>query len=142
MRNTLSILSLVVARTAMAQPAPEPPAPAAPLPPPPPEVAPAEPVPPTPPPPEKKPNVGYDKGFFLRSDDGLYTLKIEGRVQPFYNMVRTSEPKDYLHTFEVRRARLVLGGNVHSKKLLYKFQADFGRGNVILRDFHGDVELG
>ena len=141
MRNTLSILSLAVAGTAMAQPAdPPPPPPPDPAPPAPAVVEPAP--PPTPaPPPEKKPNVGYDKGFFLKTDDGLYSLKIEGRVQPFYTLTRTNEPKDYLNAFEVRRARLVLGGNIHSKKLLYKFQTDFGRGNVFLRDFHADVEL-
>lgn len=144
MRKTLSILSLFLAGTAMAQSAPE----TAPPPPPEPEVPAPVPTPtpvpvpePAPRPVEKKPNVGYDKGFFLRSDDGKYSLKIEGRVQPFYTVTRTNEPKDYLHAFEIRRARLVLGGNIHSKSLLYKFQADFGRGSVFLRDFHADVML-
>jgi hypothetical protein len=104
----------------------------------------AEPPPAEPPKPEEKRPalVGYDKGFFLRSEDGKFSLKITGRVQPFYNMTRTEgPPKNYAHNFEVRRARLTLEGNIHTKKLLYKFQSDFGKGFVTLKDYHADVEV-
>jgi phosphate-selective porin OprO and OprP len=147
MRKYLSILSaLALAGPALAQ-AP------APTEPPPPVPAPVDTAPPPttgdPPPAEPKPeeqkpaNVGYDKGFFIKSDDGKYSLKITGRVQPFYNLLRTETPanKNVANFFEIRRARLVLEGNIHTKKLLYKMQSDFGKGYVTLKDFHADVEL-
>jgi hypothetical protein len=137
MRTYLSILSsLAVAGAAFAQPPADATPPAEPTPAP----APVE----APPKPEEKaaPLVGYDKGFFIKSEDGKYTLKLTGRVQPFYNMTRTEgPPKNYANNFEVRRARLTLEGNIHTKKLLYKMQSDFGKGFVTLKDFHADVEL-
>jgi len=161
MRKSLPILlSLAATSPALAQPgAPIPtptptptPAPAPdpqpPLPPQP-DVRPPDPAPVAPKPEEKKPNAGFDKGFFIRNDDGKYTMKITGRVQPFYTLTRVGDtdaagatvPKDYKGSFEVRRARLVLEGNIHTKKLLYKMQSDFGKGYVTLKDFHADVEL-
>ncbi|HLL23704.1 MAG TPA: porin [Kofleriaceae bacterium] len=131
--------------TALAQPAePTPPPaadPTAPVTESPPVVG--DPQPGAPSPDDKKPAlVGYDKGFFIKSDDGKYSLKITGRVQPFLNVTRTEgPPNNVASNFEVRRARLVLEGNIHSKKLLYKMQSDFGRGFVTLKDFHADVAL-
>jgi len=147
MRKYLTMLSSVaIAGSALAQPA-EPPTP-----PPADATTPADTTaPPTtgdPPPAEPKPDdkksalVGYDKGFFIKSDDGKYSLKITGRVQPFYNLTRTEgPPKNFANSFEIRRARLVLEGNIHTKKLLYKMQTDFGKGFVTLKDYHFDVEL-
>lgn len=100
---------------------------------------------PAPPPPEvkeeKKPNAGFDKGFFVRSDDEKYSLKITGRFQPFFNYSYVRASKDSRPQLEVRRARVVLEGNLHGKNLLYKLQTDFGRGNVSVRDAHFDVRL-
>ncbi|MBA3452958.1 MAG: hypothetical protein H0T42_07695 [Deltaproteobacteria bacterium] len=137
----LTALGLLTA-VATAQPAPPADAPS----PPPPAV------PPTPPEPQKAPApvAGFDKGFFLRSDDGTYSLVLTGRVQPFYNLTRSATPNaadpdddivDYRNQFEVRRARLVLDGNLHGKALTYKFQTDFGRGVVSVRDVHFDLAL-
>ncbi|MBA3464069.1 MAG: hypothetical protein H0T46_29205 [Deltaproteobacteria bacterium] len=137
---------------------------------PPPPVAPAPaepPVPPTPPTPpeapvvviapepkpaekEKKPNAGFDGGFFIRSDDGKYSLKITGRAQPYLNITRNSAANpgdpddrivDWRSNFEVRRARLVFDGKLHGKNLTYKLQTDFGKGVVSVRDIHFDVRL-
>lgn len=153
MRRFLSIAFVmsVLPAAALAQPMPDPAAPPAdPLPPPTEAPAPAAPVPvqaaPEPPKPPKpsdaKPGIaGFDKGFFIKTDDGSYSLKITGRVQPFYTLTRTNEPKDYQNAFEIRRARLVLEGTIHSPKLLYKMQSDFGKGFVTLKDFHADVEI-
>jgi hypothetical protein len=100
-------------------------------------------MPPPPPEPkeEKKPNAGFDKGFFLRSDDGKYALKITGRFQPFFNYSYVKASEDSRPAFEVRRTRVVLEGNLHGKSLLYKLQTDFGRGNAGVRDAHLDVRL-
>lgn len=120
-----------------------------------PEPAPPEPAPDANPPPtdqplieaeiasirDEKPNAGFDKGFFIRSDDEKYGLKITGRFQPYFNYSYVRSSKDSRPQFEVRRARIVLDGNLHGKSLQYKLQTDFGRGNVTIRDAHVDVKL-
>ncbi len=83
---------------------------------------------------------GYDKGFFIKSGDGKYALKINARVQPFYAGTFAKDATDK-HAFEIRRARLSLEGNVHTKSLTYKFQTDYGKGFLTLKDFHIDVKL-
>lgn len=86
---------------------------------------------------------GYDKGFFLKSDDDKFALKISGRVQPYFTFARTviGGVHDLTGGFEIRRARLTLEGHLHGKDLLYKFQSDFGAGQLSLKDFHFDVRL-
>lgn len=90
---------------------------------------------------EKKPTAGFDKGFFLRSDDEKYALKITGRFQPFFNYSYVKSSKDSRPQLEMRRMRLVLEGNLHGKNLLYKFQSDFGKGVPSVKDAHVDVRL-
>lgn len=88
-------------------------------------------------------NVGYDKGFFIKSDDGKFLLRIRSRVQPYLTMSRVKTPAaDWLGAFEIRRARLVFEGNLHGDDLRYKFQTDFGKGNPTLKDYYADVRLG
>lgn len=127
MNNTLTILVVAaLARTAAAQPAPDP--------------APA-PEPPRDDKDRKTGTAGYDKGFFIKSPDGNYSLKITGRVQPFYTLRIGRDPLDFQSAFEVRRARLTLEGNLHARWLTYKLQTDLGRGFVTLKDFHFDAEF-
>jgi hypothetical protein len=111
-----------------------------------------EPAPPddTPPPDDATPaapiahsgNTGYDKGFFIKSDDGKFALKIKARVQPYLAMARSKTPAaDWTGAFEVRRARLILEGNLHGDDLRYKIQSDFGKGNPSLKDWYADARL-
>jgi len=154
MRKILSIVTLVaLVSNAGAQPAPEPPPPD--QPPPTTPEPPPDPIKPPPADPAVKPknpeqpaagkagkgSVGYDKGFYIKTDDGKFSLNFTGRVQPFFVSTYTAEPKNFANAFEVRRGRLVFDGNIHSKKLFYKFQADFGKGVVTLKDYHFDLEL-
>ncbi len=160
MRNILTFAILgALAGSTSAQPTPEPSPPTQPAPEPEPgptptpttEPAPiAEPEPvkpevvvPVPPKEDKQPTgtAGYDKGFFIRSDDGKYSLTFTGRIQPFFVSTYTSDPKNFANAFEVRRTRLVFDGHLHTKKLLYKFQADYGKGAVTLKDAHFDLEV-
>ncbi|MGE0396165.1 MAG: porin [Kofleriaceae bacterium] len=142
----------LLSSVAFAQPAPDGPANAPDAPPtenPPPTDQPlieSESTLPTPPPApteetKAKPNAGFDKGFFLRSDDDKYALKITGRFQPFFNYSYVTATKDSKPQFEMRRMRLVLDGHIHGKNLLYKFQADFGKGHPTVKDAHIDVKL-
>jgi hypothetical protein len=152
MKDKLSIFVVAaLASTAVAQPAPPTPAPApAPEPTPAPAADPAtaEPAPPPMPPApaaddqdQKTGTAGYDKGFFIRNADGTYALKISGRVQPFYTLNVGRDPLDLRSAFEIRRARLTLGGHLHTRALTYKLQTDLGKGFVTLKDFHVDAEF-
>lgn len=90
---------------------------------------------------EKPSEVGYDKGFFIKTGDGKYSLKLTGRVQPFYTGTVNKGDGNDKHAFEVRRGRITLEGNIHTKSLTYKLQSDFGKGFLTLKDFHADVKL-
>lgn len=135
----LSLLALLGTTPALAQDAPVAPAPApdpAPMIDPP--IAPeSPPVPPA----EIEPLAGYDKGFFIRSADELFALKLQGRVQARFTY-EVVEDGDDASAFEIARARLKGSGHAFSEDIEYMFQFDFGKGNVTLKDFIVDYELG
>ena len=80
---------------------------------------------------------GYEKGFFVASPDGAYKVAIGGRLQARFE-AEFPEGEDDVARFSIPRARLTLAGNAFTKALTYKFQADFGKGAVSLKDFYGD----
>jgi hypothetical protein len=94
-------------------------------------------------------STGYDKGFFIESADGAFSLKTQARVQFRYTFtsaleadpVTMEESRDNDSLFAVQRGRLTLGGHAFSKDLGYKLQADFGRGDVVLKDFYVDYRV-
>ncbi|HVK78324.1 MAG TPA: porin [Kofleriaceae bacterium] len=85
--------------------------------------------------------VGYDQGFFLRSADDRFLLRIKGRVQPFWTYTRIEGDAPNPTAFEIRRARVILEGNVFGDDWRYRLQFDLGRGDVQLRDFHWDRRI-
>ncbi len=89
------------------------------------------------------PSFGYKKGFFI-SDGGANKLVIQGRVQGRmeYTSIDAGDSRAHRHAFLVPRARLTMKGNAHTKRLSYKFQSDFGKGQVSLKDFFLDYRLG
>ncbi|KAB2910738.1 MAG: hypothetical protein F9K40_02005 [Kofleriaceae bacterium] len=85
--------------------------------------------------------VGYDKGFFIKSGDGKYELKLTGRIQPFYSgTFNKGEGAADKHAFEIRRTRLTVDAKVH-KSIGWKLQWDFGKGFLTLKDAHFDWKL-
>lgn len=83
---------------------------------------------------------GYSRGFFLRSSDGDFSIRFNGRIQPRLQYNRRENRED-LYSYLIRRARLKISGNAHGPNLKYKFQADFGRGFVILLDAYVDYSF-
>ena len=83
---------------------------------------------------------GYKKGFFLRSRDGKFALTINGRLQARLAYEVVSGDDDEI-AFSVPRARLTLKGHAFVDTLTYKFQADFGKGLVSLKDFYLDYRI-
>jgi len=84
---------------------------------------------------------GYNKGFFLKSADDNFLLKIGGRIQVRYTYAfhdKKSNAVDATATpsndtgvsgFSIRRALINFSGNVLSKDLTYKIEGEFGNGN-------------
>lgn len=64
--------------------------------------------------------VGYNGGFFIKSRDGKFFLKINGRIQPKYSF-DVAEEAENRHTFWLRRAYLFFSGNAYSPNLGYLF---------------------
>jgi len=86
------------------------------------------------------PDVGYKKGFFIQSSDGLYKLKINGRVQARYEL-ELPDGGGHDSEFSIPRARVKMGGHAFTKALGYKLQLDFGKGFAGLKDFYVDYAL-
>ncbi|MEZ4400765.1 MAG: porin [Kofleriaceae bacterium] len=85
---------------------------------------------------------GYDKGFYIRSDDGKFGLRLRGSIQPFYTLTRTTPGRnDLTGAFELRRARINLDGNLHGDHLRYRFQLGFDRGVTLFKDAYLEAHL-
>ena len=84
--------------------------------------------------------VEFAKGVSIETRDGKNKLVLGARVQP---RLVWSKPdgQDASAAFELSRARFSLNGHVHSSALGYKFEADFGKGSVALKDFFVDYGL-
>jgi hypothetical protein len=94
-------------------------------------------------------STGYDKGFFIESADGAFSLKTQARIQFRYTFSSQAaldpdsmeESRDNDSLFAVQRGRLTFGGHAFGEDLDYKLQADFGRGDVVLKDFYVDYRV-
>ncbi len=83
---------------------------------------------------------GYDKGFFLRSADGNWSLNVKGQIQLRYtwNNARdqgtlTPPEPDNLYGFEVRRLKITLSGTVVDPSWEYEVKlANNPSGNMII----------
>lgn len=89
-------------------------------------------------------NAGWDKGFFLRNDDGSFSLKLNGQVQTRYVWNNKDSADENTASFEMRRVKLGWSGNIYSKDLKYKVVGAFDRnsGSMILEDAWGSYALG
>ncbi len=89
------------------------------------------------------PVAGYDKGFFLRSPDGRFELKIGAQFQFRYGWERIDEGDDASSktAFQIARGRLKLGGRAWDEHLLYKVQLAWDRGHASLKDFVVDYGM-
>jgi hypothetical protein len=78
---------------------------------------------------------GYDKGFFLKSDDGNFLLKPSVQFQFRYvangrnDVGGAGDDDSFIDGFEARRTRFRFDGNVFSPKLTYSFVWDTSRTN-------------
>lgn len=81
-----------------------------------------------------EPAAGYEKGFFITSSDGAFSMTANARVQGRYTYEGIDGGDDESN-FSVARARLKLEGHAFADNIEYVFQTDLGKGNVTLKDF-------
>jgi hypothetical protein len=81
-------------------------------------------------------SVRYDKGFVLDAGDA-FQLKLGARVQTRYQWLSLDESPDRENrqAFAIQRARIKMEGTVYDPRLTFKYQSDFGKGAVVLKDF-------
>ena len=74
---------------------------------------------------------GYDNGFFIRSSDDNFLMKINGYTQFRWTHYATRSSNKYLNPgfqrddrtgFDLQRIRLIFSGHVHDKDLTYHLQ--------------------
>jgi hypothetical protein len=93
---------------------------------------------------EVVPGAGYNKGFFIQGQDGNFKVSIGNRVQSRF----TYEGIDGIGAggadesqFSIPRARLTFKGHAFNPNLKYKFQTDYGKGFLTLKDFFVNYKL-
>ena len=73
----------------------------------------------------------YDNGFFIRSQDGRYSLSLNGFLQARYTLTAPDTGRSR-NNFDVALAHLAFSGNVFDPKVKYFFQYEattFGNSN-------------
>lgn len=90
---------------------------------------------------------GWDKHFFLASEDGNFLLEVEGYFQARYIANFRDESAgggedDYEGGFQLRRAKLAFSGHVFDPRLEYKVQlaAERDGGEALLEDAYARYE--
>jgi hypothetical protein len=109
-------------------------------------VAIMEPPPEEPPPaPEAESSLDWDKGFLLESKNkkGDFEMRIKLRIESLWDLKSTKVMDDRTTDarFQVERGRIELEGHAFTKKLQYKFQSDYGKGFLVLKDFWFEGEV-
>jgi phosphate-selective porin OprO/OprP len=87
------------------------------------------------------PLVGYEKGFFLRSPDDKFELKIGAHLQFRYTYERDDAADESATAFQVARGRIKIGGHVWDEHLLYKIQFALEKGQAGLKDYVVDYGI-
>lgn len=74
---------------------------------------------------------GYNKGFFMGSEDGKFMMKVAGQVQ--FRYIMNSRPDatgdDYEAGFQLRRTKLKFTGHIGSPKIEYATVIAFARND-------------
>jgi hypothetical protein len=85
---------------------------------------------------------GYDKGFFLRSPDDAFELKVNGRVKfRFTYLTREDDEQEDEFAFAVRTVRLSFSGHAFTDDFTFKIQPAWEEGNVLLKDAYFDYRF-
>jgi phosphate-selective porin OprO/OprP len=86
----------------------------------------------------RSPVAGWDEGFFLRSPDKTYELRITGQIQADYRTYLDGADSTDIDTFLLRRARLGIEANMF-RYYEFRFLPDFGQGQTRIQDAYLNV---
>lgn len=81
----------------------------------------------------KKIEVGYKKGAYIKTTDDRFSLKLNVRTQGQFKYQDLEDEKNTA-SFDVKRARLLAGGNVLYPWMKYNTQITLEGGSAALRD--------
>jgi phosphate-selective porin OprO/OprP len=81
---------------------------------------------------------GWDNGFFLRSEDKKFQLRITGQIQADYRMYVDQPDAADINTFLLRRARFGLEATMYNY-FEFRFLPDFGGGATVDQDSYLNV---
>lgn len=82
---------------------------------------------------------GYDKGFYIRSTDDGFLLRINGQLQERFTHYATRARNRYLQPrlerddrtgFDIQRLRFMFGGHAFDRRLTYQITTDSGAANA------------
>jgi len=80
------------------------------------------------------------KGFFLRSPDDNYLLKLSARLQGRYTL-EVADGGDTESQFSIPRGRIKMSGHMFTKYFRWKSEIDFGKGGFALKDLTAEYEF-
>lgn len=84
------------------------------------------------------PILGVGKeGFFLKSADGSFQLKLRGLIQTDGRFFIDDQEQPGANSFRIRRARPILEGTVF-RHFDFRLMTDFGEGQTVLQDAYLD----
>ena len=81
---------------------------------------------------------GWDGGFFLRSKDDQFSLRLTGQLQADYRGYENANDHADVDTFLMRRARFGLEANLF-KYYEFRFLPDFGQGQSRIQDAYINI---
>lgn len=84
------------------------------------------------------PVAGWENGFFLRSTDKNYQLRITGQIQGDVRDYTSSRDQTDIDTFLIRRARFGIEATVF-QYYEFRFLPDFGQGRTVIQDAYINV---
>jgi hypothetical protein len=86
---------------------------------------------------------GYNRGFFISSPDGNFSLRVSAQLQIRY-ILNDAKEQPSAYGFQMRRTKLAFEGNFIDKTWRYKVQGAFGRanGNFTLEEAYVDKNFG
>lgn len=77
------------------------------------------------------------EGFFLKSADGSFQLKLRGLIQTDGRFFIDDQEQPGTNSFRIRRARPILEGTVF-RHFDFRLMTDFGEGQTVLQDAYLD----
>ena len=86
-----------------------------------------------------KVGVNSKEGFFIKSNDGQYTIKFRGLVQADARFYLKDGAQKLTDQFLVRRVRPIVEGSV-TKYFDFRIVPDFGSGTITLQDAYADAK--